>query len=66
MRTPGGGLFGPVRCVPGWPSLAAADPAPDNATRAEARERFSRGLHLFENGDNGGALAEFNRAYALT
>ena len=48
-----------------WSALAAADPAPDNATRAEARERFSRGLHLFENGDNGGALAEFNRAYAL-
>ncbi|HJX66894.1 MAG TPA: PEGA domain-containing protein [Polyangia bacterium] len=46
-------------------SLAAADPAADDATRAEARERFSRGLHLFENGDNGGALAEFNRAYAL-
>jgi len=50
----------------GCPSLAAADPAPDEPSRAEARERFSRGLHLFENGDNGGALAEFNRAYALT
>ncbi|MCC6214118.1 MAG: PEGA domain-containing protein [Polyangiaceae bacterium] len=33
--------------------------------RAEARERFDRGLRLFNQGDNGGALAEFERAYAL-
>jgi hypothetical protein len=37
----------------------------DGQARAEAKERFARGLHLFENGDNGGALAEFKRAYDL-
>ena len=43
---------------------AGADQASD-AARGEAKERFARGLHLFENGDNGGALAEFKRAYDL-
>jgi hypothetical protein len=38
--------------------------SPDSA-RSEARERFARGLHLFENGDNGGALSEFKRANEL-
>lgn len=38
---------------------------PDGKARGEAKERFARGLHLFENGDNGGALAEFERAYQL-
>lgn len=40
----------------------AAAPA---SGRAEARERFDRGLKLFEEGDNAGALAEFKRAYEL-
>jgi hypothetical protein len=42
-----------------------AQSAPSDSTRSEARERFARGLHLFENGDNGGALAEFKRAYEV-
>ena len=31
----------------------------------EAKERYARGMHLFENGDNRGALAEFERAQEL-
>jgi hypothetical protein len=38
---------------------------PDPAARKEAKERLSRGLYLFENGDNGGALAEFERVQQL-
>jgi hypothetical protein len=45
--------------------MARADESPTGNARAEARERFSRGLHLFENGDNNGALAEFKRANEL-
>lgn len=44
--------------------VAAAEPAAD-PVRVEAREHFARGLHLFENEDNVGALAEFKRAYEL-
>ena len=47
------------------PGLAKAQPAASDGARKEARERFSRGLHLFESGDNGGALAEFQRANEL-
>lgn len=42
----------------------AAD-APSAAAKSEARERFDRGLHLFEKGENAGALAEFKRANEL-
>jgi tetratricopeptide (TPR) repeat protein len=45
--------------------LAKGQPAALDSARNEARERFSRGLNLFENGDNGGALAEFKRANEL-
>jgi hypothetical protein len=45
------------------PSPVAAGPSP--AVKAEARERFDTGLHLFEKGENAGALAEFKRAYQL-
>jgi len=37
----------------------------DNTVKAEARERFDRGLGLFEKGENAAALAEFKRAYEL-
>lgn len=49
------------------PSFAlAADPAPAGDPRkAEAAERFDRGLTLFDDGDNSGALAEFKRTYEL-
>lgn len=39
---------------------------PDAGVVSEARERFDRGLTLFNQGDNLGALAEFQRAYQLT
>jgi len=45
------------------PSLAAEPTA--EPRRAEAAEYFSRGLHLFESGDNRGALVAFQRAYEL-
>jgi hypothetical protein len=37
----------------------------DVQARAEARERFDRGLQLFDEGDSAGALAEFRRAHEL-
>jgi hypothetical protein len=40
-----------------------AEPTP--ALRAEARDRFERGLARFNDGDKSGALAEFKRAYEL-
>ncbi|HEV3191706.1 MAG TPA: hypothetical protein VGY54_14450, partial [Polyangiaceae bacterium] len=39
--------------------------APTEAARSEARDRFDRGLRLFNGGDNAGALVEFRRAYEL-
>jgi hypothetical protein len=46
------------------PRTAAAQ-APAMAPKDEARERFDRGLKLFNEGDNAAALAEFSRAYDL-
>jgi len=39
-----------------------ASPPPSAEAKAEARDRFDRGLRLFEQGDNASALAEFKRA----
>jgi hypothetical protein len=39
--------------------------AQTSAARQEARERFDRGLRLFNQDNNEGALAEFTRAYEL-
>lgn len=36
-----------------------------DSVKLEARERFDRGLRLFNQGDDSGALAEFKRAYEL-
>src|SRR5580704_14631688 len=53
------------------PASVLAQPAPPppppatEATKAEARDRFDRGLKLFNDGENAGALAEFKRAYEL-
>jgi hypothetical protein len=44
---------------------ARASGPPDDPARAEARERFDRGLRLFDDGDDAAALAEFVRAYQL-
>ncbi|HLK37930.1 MAG TPA: PEGA domain-containing protein [Polyangiaceae bacterium] len=50
------------------PSVARAQAPtqPNDAARAEARDRFDRGLRMFNAGDNSGALAEFLRAYEIT
>jgi hypothetical protein len=46
--------------------VAFAQPgASTRDARAEARDRFDRGLRLFNAGDNAGALVEFRRAYEL-
>jgi hypothetical protein len=48
------------------PSAALAQPSEASESgRRDARERFDRGLKLFNDGDNPGALAEFKRAYEL-
>jgi len=48
-------------------TLARAQTAPVSpAARQEAAERFDRGLRLFNQGENAGALVEFKRAYELT
>jgi hypothetical protein len=44
------------------PSARAAEPDP--TAKAEAAKRFDRGLALFDEGDNAGALAEFKQVYA--
>ncbi|MES1182370.1 MAG: hypothetical protein ABUL60_01075, partial [Myxococcales bacterium] len=49
--------------------IGSAQPADTGAApdpRAEARQRFDRGLALYESADYTGALAEFQRAYELT
>jgi hypothetical protein len=46
--------------------LQSGNAAADDANRSEARARFDRGLTLFNQGDNQGALAEFQAAYQLT
>lgn len=43
------------------PALAAE---PDAPAKAEAAQRFDRGLALFNEGDNAGALAEFKQVYS--
>jgi hypothetical protein len=47
------------------PSVAFAQDGAGDAVRQEARDRFDRGLKLFNDGDNPGALAEFKRAFEL-
>jgi tetratricopeptide (TPR) repeat protein len=49
----------------GKASDTATDKAPSAAAKNEARERFDRGVHLFEKGENDSALAEFKRANDL-
>ncbi|MDX2054887.1 MAG: PEGA domain-containing protein [Polyangiaceae bacterium] len=47
--------------------LAGSAHAQDtDRAKQEARERFDRGLRLFNTGDTTGALAEFERAYEVT
>lgn len=44
----------------------AMQPAPTEADLSAAREHFDRGIRLFDQGDNDGALAEFQRAWELS
>lgn len=48
-----------------WVQSGAVARAQSPAARQEARERFDRGVRLFNQGNNEGALAEFTRAYEL-
>jgi hypothetical protein len=59
---------------PGAPAKAGDAPAeapktdakkPDDAKKLEAAQRFDRGIQLFDEGDNAGALAEFKRTYEI-
>ena len=59
------GSAAPAHAAEGTPTAAAPPAGPSPAVKAEARERFDTGLHLFEKGENAGALAEFKRAYQL-
>ncbi|HVW30827.1 MAG TPA: PEGA domain-containing protein [Polyangiaceae bacterium] len=48
------------------PVAPAADAKkPDDSKKVEAAQRFDRGLELFDQGDNAGALAEFKRTYEI-
>lgn len=49
-------------CLLASSSAHADEPAPN---KAEAARRFDRGLALFNEGDNAGALAEFKQTYAI-
>lgn len=60
---PPAGAAEPAPAVPSPAAAPAAPPSP--AVKAEARERFDRGVRLFEQGQNAGALAEFKRTYQL-
>lgn len=46
-------------------SAVDAPKPPSDAVKAQAAQRFDRGLSLFNEGDNAGALAEFKQTYAL-
>jgi tetratricopeptide (TPR) repeat protein len=64
-----------VACVLSSGAVVAASTQPQSATapslppapalKAEARERFDRGVRLFEKGENASALAEFKRVNEL-
>jgi hypothetical protein len=53
-----------VFCLLLTASVPSRADSPDPA-RKEAADRFDRGIHMVDSGDLSGALAEFQRAYAL-
>ncbi len=55
-----------LTAVPAVARAQAPAPAPSAVARQEAAERFDRGVRLFNQGDNSGALVEFKRAFELT
>src|SRR5450432_3696495 len=52
-------------CFSFVPTAHAAPADKDAPNKAEAAARFDRGLQLFNEGDNAGALAEFKQTYAI-
>ena len=52
-------------CLAARPAFAQNAELGDAGPADRGRERFDRGLRLFNRGDTAGALAEFKRAYAL-
>lgn len=58
-------LLLPARSRAQQPSPAGVS-APTASSKTEARQRFDRGLLLYNQGDLNGALAEFRLAYKLT
>jgi len=60
-----GGVLAFVAALHGHGAVGAAATPVDSAVKADARERFDRGLSLFEKGENAAALAEFKRAFEL-
>ncbi|HEV8173913.1 MAG TPA: PEGA domain-containing protein [Actinoplanes sp.] len=61
-------ILASIACVASNRSNARAaepDAVPREALRAEAADRFDRGMALLEQGDNAGALAELTRVYQL-
>jgi hypothetical protein len=51
-------------CFATLPAQLAHAAEPDATAKADAAKRFDRGLTLFDEGDNAGALAEFKQVYA--
>lgn len=53
--------------APSAPATEATAPklAANDGQKAEAAQRFERGLKLFDSNDNAGALAEFKRTYEI-
>jgi hypothetical protein len=57
---------GPAKATPPKPAKVEEAPKVEaDPNKAQAAQRFDRGLQLFNEGDNAGALAEFKQAYAL-
>ncbi len=61
----GAALVSAALLVTWAPRTTFAQPSAPSATQAEARTQFDQGIRLFNEGDNAGALAAFQRAYQL-
>jgi hypothetical protein len=64
-RRKGAALLSAALLVTWAPGTAFAQTKAPSATQVEARTRFDQGIKLFNDGDNAGALAAFQRAYQL-
>ena len=61
-----GGLSSSARAQSSAPASPPPSPPPSSDARAEAADRFDRGIALFKQGDAAGALAEFRRVYQIS